>query len=30
VAYEEVLELAKRSETAIYSIALQAKDATPT
>jgi VWFA-related protein len=30
VAYEEVLELAKRSETAIYSIALQAKDAPQT
>jgi Ca-activated chloride channel family protein len=27
VTYEEVLELAKRSETAIYTIALQAKDA---
>jgi Ca-activated chloride channel homolog len=27
VSYEEVLELAKRSETAIYTIALQAKDA---
>ena len=26
VSYEEVLELAKRSETAIYTIALQAKD----
>jgi Ca-activated chloride channel family protein len=28
VTYEEVLELAKRSETAIYTIALQSKDAT--
>jgi Ca-activated chloride channel homolog len=26
VSYEEVLELAKRSETAVYTIALQAKD----
>jgi VWFA-related protein len=30
VSYEEVLELAKRSETAIYTIALQAKDAPQT
>lgn len=30
VTYEEVLELAKRSETAIYTIALQAKDAAQT
>lgn len=30
VTYEEVLELAKRSETAIYTIALQAKDAPQT
>jgi Ca-activated chloride channel family protein len=30
VSYEEVLELAKRSETAIYTIALQAKDAAQT
>lgn len=30
VTYEEVLELAKRSETAIYTIALQAKDANQT
>jgi Ca-activated chloride channel family protein len=30
VTYEEVLELAKRSETAIYTIALQAKDSAQT
>jgi len=30
VSYEEVLDLAKRSETAIYTIALQAKDAPQT
>ena len=30
VTYEEVLDLAKRSETAIYTIALQAKDAIQT
>jgi Ca-activated chloride channel family protein len=30
VTYEEVLELAKRSETALYTIALQAKDAPQT
>ena len=30
VTYEEVLELAKRSETAIYTIALQAKEAAQT
>ena len=30
VSYEEVLELAKRSETAVYTIALQAKDAPQT
>jgi Ca-activated chloride channel family protein len=30
VTYEEVLELAKRSETAIYTIGLQAKDAAQT
>jgi Ca-activated chloride channel family protein len=30
VTYEEVLELAKRSETAIYAIALQAKDGAQT
>lgn len=30
VSYEEVLELAKRSETSIYTIALQAKDAPQT
>ncbi len=30
VSYEEVLDLAKRSETAVYTIALQAKDAPQT
>ncbi len=30
VSYEEVLELAKRSETAVYTIALQAKDSPQT